>query len=118
MARAAELYARLQKLSDKLIRSVVALRVDAMALLGRRLQERPRTEGTRCQLDGKEAAGDYAGQPPEDGPILEQLGISKQESSDAQALAWLKENEPALYEQVRAGEVSVEQAIQQERCWA
>lgn len=101
LARAAEVYARRQKLSEEAIQYAHAVKIDAMTLMGEFLKRRPKNDGARGV--GK------SGVPPEN-PTLNEVGIGKKESADSQALADLKTDDPPTHEKVRTGEISVAQA--------
>jgi site-specific DNA-methyltransferase (adenine-specific) len=116
LARAAEIYAQRQKLGDEAIAHATTIKVDALTQMGEFLRRSPKNHGTNGQLRGREASGGRSVQPPEDSaPTLAEAGISKQESSSAQALAAIKEEDPELHEKVRSGEVPVGKAVQQAR---
>src|SRR5262245_12670295 len=57
LARAAEVYAKRQKLSEEVIQYAHAVKVDAMTLLGEFLKQGPKNPGTRGQLKGKPGPG-------------------------------------------------------------
>ncbi len=122
MARAAEVYARRQKLSEEAINYANAVKVDAMTMLGEFLKETPKNTGRPGPGRGKSGVKPgTAGVPgftkpeivipgePTDAepPTLAEIGISKNESSAAQALADLKKTDPKLHEQVRDGKTTV-----------
>jgi hypothetical protein len=108
VARAAEVYAKRQKLSEETIAYATAIKIDAMTLMGEFLQTAPKASGGehggRSRIDGSRK------EPSIPTPTLASLGIDKKESADAQALAALKHDAPDLHEQVRSGKVSVLQA--------
>lgn len=108
LARAAELYARRQKLgreAENYARAVVA---DAMTLMGEMLKTAPKNPGTRPASGGNGAGGSMK-EPPAT-PKLSDLGISKKESADAQALHTIKQKAPELHKQVRDGRTTVAKA--------
>lgn len=105
LARAAEVYARRQKLSEEAIAYATAVRVDAMTLMGEFLKTAPKNQGA---VPGKTGSKTKPVLDPT--PTLADHGIGKKESSDAQALAALKESEPDLHEEVRAGKKTVSRA--------
>lgn len=105
LAKAAEVYSKRQKLSEEAIAYATAVKVDAMTLMGEMLATAPKQAGAR----GVGPIGvpkENSNQPP----TLADNGISKKESSDAQALAAIKKQAPELHEQVRAGAVPVSKA--------
>jgi site-specific DNA-methyltransferase (adenine-specific) len=107
LARAAEVYARRQKLSQECISHATEVRVDAMTLLGEHLKAAG-PQGADSTRRGESVNGHLKGRVK-----VVPDGISYNESSEAQALADLHEQEPALYEKVRAGEMSVPKARQE-----
>lgn len=110
LARAAEVYARRQRLSEEAIEYATAIKIDAMTLMGEMLRTAPKNQGTKGQLNGRTSSGSTKSKPPEaTTPTLADSGISKRESSDAQALADIKEKKPELHAQVRAGKAKVSQ---------
>jgi hypothetical protein len=110
MARAAEVYARRQKLSEETIKYAEEIRIDAMTLLGEFLKKpgakNKGANGSRVTGNRQEPVRDAT-------PTLADLGISKKESSTAQTLADIKEQAPELHEQVRAKKVTVAQATRE-----
>jgi hypothetical protein len=107
MARAAEVYARRQRLSEEAIGYAHTVKVDALALMGEFLKANPpRGAGPGRGHKGKKktnAAGELvSGLPPE---------IPPKESSAAQDLADLKAEDPEAFEQVRAGEITVKAGV-------
>lgn len=101
MARAAEVYARRQKLSQKVIDYAHAVKVEAMTLLGEFLKIAPKANGGDAQRTRFHKS-------TESPPTLAQSGIGKKESSAAQALANLKAADPETHEKVRLGTLSVD----------
>ncbi len=104
VARAAEVYAKRQKLGEEAVRYATAIKVDAMTLMGEFLREAPKNTGAKGI--GKSVV------PKENHtPTLAEQGIpDKKLSSDAQALAALKEEDPGLHEEVRTGQKSIREA--------
>lgn len=109
LARAAEVYARRQRLADEAILSATAIKIDAMTLMGEFLTKAPKDAGGRPAKTGPQSG------PVSRPPTLATVGITKNESSDAQALAGMRDTAPDLYDRVRAGEVSVAAARAQAR---
>lgn len=103
IARAAEVYARRQKLSEEAIQYATGVKIDAMTLMGEFLREAPKNEGGRPAKTSSQKEPVYTA-------TLADIGISKKESSDAQALADMKEAEPELHEQVRNGKITLPKA--------
>jgi site-specific DNA-methyltransferase (adenine-specific) len=110
VARAVEVYAKRQKLSEEAIAYATTVRVDAMTLLGEFLRAAPKNKGAKGNPGGRGARIVQSPSGTTQSPTLAEAGISKKESSDAQALADLKENEAILYEDVRSGKMSVPRA--------
>ncbi len=111
LARAAAVYARRQQLSVEIRQEAHVCEVDAMTLLGDFLKQTPANPGTRGQLNGSDSSGSTKVEPPENKtPTLDEIGVSKKESAEAQALARLKEKQPDLHEQVRTGKTTVSKA--------
>ena len=78
-----------------------------MTLMGEILKAGPVNNGTAGQLNGagpgRGKTGSTKVKPPVlTAPTLADIGISKRESTDAKALAGIKEMVPELHEQVRA----------------
>jgi N6-adenosine-specific RNA methylase IME4 len=103
MARAVEVYAKRQKLSEEAITYATNVRVDAMTLLGEFLRDGPKAKGG--QPYQKKSTGGK--NPPVEIPTLEENGIGKNEAKSARALARLKNSEPIIFEDVRAGRTSL-----------
>jgi site-specific DNA-methyltransferase (adenine-specific) len=116
LARAAEVYARRQKLSEDAIAYATAVKVDALTLMGEFLKARAKNAGTKGQLKGRDASGGRLRQPPENGaPTLKEVGISKEDSWVSQAISDIQEEDPAAFEQVRSGKLSPKQAASRHR---
>lgn len=82
-----------------------AIKVEALAQLGRMLKETPRAVGTRGQLQGRDAsAGTKIELPESNIPTYIELGLDKKTSKLAQDIAKLPEEE---LEKVKAGVVSL-----------
>lgn len=111
LAKASEVLFRRQQYADEIIAHATAIRVEAFALMGEFLQEAPKNGGTRGQLQGPGVIGGYQWLPPINSPTLAEIGITKRESVQAQALAELKDKQPELYEKVRSGKVAVSKAV-------
>jgi hypothetical protein len=76
--------------------------VDAMTLMGELLRDTPKQNGGDAQRTRFQKSTELA--PP---PTLKEVGISKRESSDAQALATIKEKDPELHDEIKAAVVKV-----------
>jgi 16S rRNA G966 N2-methylase RsmD len=110
-ARAAEVYARRQKLSQEVIAYATAVKVDALTLMGEFLKANPpRGAGPgRGHKGGKKTTpkgGVVLGLPPE---------ISWNGSSEAQALADMKGEAPELHEKVRSNKMTVRNGVKEAR---
>jgi hypothetical protein len=105
VARAAEVYARRQKLSADAIAYATAVKVDALTLMGEFLKAVPKQDGGDAQRTRFQKGTESP--PP---PTLAEIGIDKRESSDAQALATIRAEDPDLHEEVRAGKKTVAKA--------
>lgn len=116
MADAAKIYAKRAKLGEEAIGYARTIQVDALTLLGNMLKKTKRAKGTdkggRKKLDGSRAAPSNSAPPA---PTLEELEITKKESSKAQKLADLAEQEVELHEAVRSGEKTMTQAQREVR---
>ena len=85
MAKAAEVYAKRQKLSEEIIDHAHAIKIDALTLLGEFLEAAKKNVGTRRQLNGK-SSGRVKITPPEDTvPTYEELGIDKNTAKEVRA---------------------------------
>lgn len=103
IARAVEVYAKRQKLSEEAIASATALKIDAMTLMGEFLEQADKADGGDAQRTRFQKG-------TESPPTLRESGISKKESMHAQSLAKVKKSNPDLHEKVRAGKASVTSA--------
>lgn len=99
LARAAEVYARRQKLSEEAIGYATAVKVDAMTMMAEFLKVAKEQGGATVFCpDGKKPGGR---------PEVIPSQLKGHVSSDAQALLDLKDDDPETFEQVRAGKVTV-----------
>lgn len=105
LAKAAEMYARLQEAGEEAVSHARAICVDALALMGEMLKAVEKNVGAKPGKTGSK------GKPVLDTtPTLAEQGIPKKQSMHAQALATVKERNPDLYERVRAGKASIASA--------
>lgn len=106
LARAAEIFARRQRLSEEAIEYATAVKIDAMTMMGEFLKEAPKNEGAKGSGSNqyKQVVRSQNETAP---PTLSDAGISKRESSDAQLLATVKDQSPELYAEVRSGQKKV-----------
>ncbi len=107
VARAAEIYAKRQHLSESAISQATSVKVEAMRKLGEILKATPKNQGAKG-LSGGGTRGTKKEPRVEDAPTLEELGLSKKESAVAQQLASLSEE---AFEQVREGSVTIAKAL-------
>ena len=100
VARAAEIYAKRQHLSEDAISQATSVKIEAMRKLGEILRETPKATaflgGTKKEPTRNDA------------PTLDDLGLTKKESAVAQKLAGLTDE---AFEQVRDGSVTISKAI-------
>lgn len=109
LARAAEVYARRQKLSQEAIDYAHAVKVDAMTLMGEFLKAKPPNPGARGSAGPGRGKRGAKTEPRFAATTLADLGIGKKESAAAQVLFDLKKKHAALHEQVRRGDKTVTQ---------
>lgn len=107
VARAAEIYAKRQHLSDEAIGQATSVKVEAMRKLGEILLAAPKATGARG-LSGGGTRGSKKEPRVNEAPTLDELGLTKKESSVAQKIAALPEKS---FEQVRAGSLTISKAI-------
>lgn len=105
VARAAEIYAKRQHLSESAISQATSVKVEAMRKLGEILKATPKA---KTRMNGKNFDGTKKEPSKNDAPTLEELGLSKKESAVAQQLASLSEE---AFEQVREGSVTISKAL-------
>jgi hypothetical protein len=113
MARAAEVYAKRQKLSEDAIDYAHAVRIDAMALLGEFLANSPKAKG--CEHGGRRKIDGTRKEPSNVTPTIAASGISKRDSAESQALAEIKPEGNGFFEEVRGGGKTVSQAVREFR---
>lgn len=95
-------YAKRKGLGDEAIKHARNFAMDAARKMGQMLLATKRAKGVR--LKGKDIGGPVAVPPNKQVPTLKDLGISKNESSEAQKLAKLPE---PVYEQVKKEKLQV-----------
>jgi hypothetical protein len=105
-------YTKRQDLAKEAIDSAHAIMVDAVTLMGEMRKEVEKNKGVGAGVagPGRGKTAEKPGNKTEPGlspPKLADVGISKRESSDAQALAAIKAKKPELHEQIRSGNVKV-----------
>jgi DNA modification methylase/protein gp37 len=115
VARAAKDLAQRQKLGKDAIAYANAVVVDAMTRMGEFLAAGPKNRGAEGNPGGRGARIVRLNGATAQPPTLADLGISKGESSVAQALAEMKQENPALHEEVRSGRMSANRAASRHR---
>lgn len=113
MAHAALIYAKRQKLSDETIGYARTIKIDAQTLLGKFLKEAEKNKGGGDGSNQYKRATGSKKQPVAN--TLKTLGIDKGDSSDAQFLAEISENDPELHGEVRSGDKTVKEARSKSR---
>lgn len=108
LAKAAEVYARLQRAGEEAVRHAQAIAVDALALMGEMLKAVEKSAGV-LKVGPAVPAGNH-GETQAKTQTLAEQGITKKQSMLAQSLATAKETQPTLFDAVKAGEVSVSAA--------
>ena len=103
VARAAEIYAKRQHLSDEAIGQATSVKVEAMRKLGEILLATPKNIGAKGSVVPNRNRANL-----DDAPTLDELGLTKKESAVAQKIAALPEK---AFEQVRAGSLTIAKAI-------
>lgn len=103
VAAAAEILAKRQKLGEEAVQYATSIKVEALAQLGRMLQDNPKNTGARGY--GKSGVTNQY-------PTLEELGLDKRTSKLAQDIAALPEDK---IEAVKQGVVSISKASKQVR---
>jgi site-specific DNA-methyltransferase (adenine-specific) len=113
LARAAEIYARRQHLSDEAIASATAVKVDALALMGELMEQAPKNTGTAG--NGRPKIGGANNAPPKkQPPSYKDSGIGdKHDATAARTCKKLKHNYPDLFAQVQSGKLSPSKAMAQ-----
>lgn len=103
VARAAEIYAKRQHLSESAISQATSVKVEAMRKLGEILQATPKNQGVKGSAVPNRNRANL-----DETPTLGELGLTKKESAVAQKLASLSDE---AFEQVREGSVTIAKAI-------
>lgn len=111
LARAAEIYAKRQRLGEESIRYAHTIVIDAQRLLGEFLAQAERNPGSRSQINGAGPGRGKTGgtkiEPPVSAiPTLASAGITKKESSQAQMIARVAEASPERFEALRSGKLA------------
>ena len=104
MARAAEVYAKRQKLSEDAIRYATAVKVDAMTLMGKFLETMPKAKGgkpyQKCATLGKKPRV----------PTLIEHGIEYEEAKACRRLVKLASEQPEKYVAIREAKLPISAA--------
>jgi N6-adenosine-specific RNA methylase IME4 len=100
MAAAAEHYAKKAKMSREAIDHAYAIKIDAMALLGKFYKEGPKNEGAK----GSVVTGGRRIPLKDETPTLSDLGLTKRESVESQLLATIAKDEIELFNSIRTHE--------------
>lgn len=109
MAKAAEVYAKQQKLGDEAIGYAHSIKIEALRRLGKMLLASEKNTGNAGTLRGRDSSGGAILVPPENTiPPYAEIGLDKKQAHVAQKLAELPEEQ---LEQVRTGAVTVSEAI-------
>lgn len=102
-------WARRKGMGEEAIQHCRSYALDAERKMGQLLAATERAKGTKGQLHGKSSSGSTRRAPPErKEPTLADLGISKKESSSAQALA---EMPTEKFDEIKKGRVTKTRAI-------
>ncbi len=107
VAIAAGVLAKRQKAGKEVEKQVNAFVLEAKKQLGVQLIESPKNSGTRA--NGRDIGGTKM-EPPSETPTLAEMGLTKKESSEAQAIATMAEESPRVFEQVLAGNLTLVKA--------
>lgn len=86
----AETYRKAKRAAEQAVDSATALRVDALALMGEFLKATEKNQGASAGGKKESSRGAFL-EPRDSTPTLAQVGITKKESSDAQALADIRD---------------------------
>jgi site-specific DNA-methyltransferase (adenine-specific) len=95
-ATAAEIYAKRQQLGEESVRFATAIKVEALAQLGRMLKDMPKNKG----MNGKEFTGSKMVPVKDTTPTLAEIGLDKKTSKLAQDIASLPDEQ---LEKVKTG---------------
>jgi len=113
IALTAKDWAERKGLGENVVREANSLVLQAERKLGKMLKETERAKGTKGQLKGKDVSGGHSMIPPEDDtPTLAELGITKRESSEAQLLADIEEEE---FEKLKEGKTTKKAVLNEKR---
>ena len=93
IADAQAIFATRQRLGEDVIGYAYAVKIDALAGLGKLLEQTPKAKGSRGRGPGRGKGGAVVEPPFNEPPTLADMGIDKKTSSLAQRLASLSEVE-------------------------
>lgn len=91
LAEAARVYAKQARLGLEAQNYATEIKLRAERKAGQILKDIPKNEGTKGQLVGPGVIGGYRVLPPIDAPTLEDIGVTKMQSSRWQAIASIPE---------------------------
>jgi hypothetical protein len=111
MAHAAEVYAKRQKLSEEIVKHANAIKIDAITRMGEFLKTTEKNVGAKGNPGGRGAKIVRSPNGTAQPPTIASAGISKRQSSEAQAMATMKQAHPELHEKVKSGKVTVKAAV-------
>ena len=106
-ASAAEHYARKAQLGEDAITYAHAIKIDAEVLLGKFLKETEKRSGKHSRGGG--SSGTQRVPLPDAPPTLEELGVTKKLSAEAQALHTIAEEQPEQVKAIKERKKSVTQ---------
>lgn len=99
MAGAAEHYAKKAKLGQEAIDHAHSIKIEAQSILGKFLKNAPRNEGGRPTKTSSNIEQVI--------PTIDDLGLTRKESSNSQLLADIANKDPKEFEAIKKGEKSI-----------
>lgn len=111
IAQAAKVFAKRQKLGEEIERQATAIIIEAKKQIGQELTSTPRNTGTRT-IGGNYSGGNTIA-PPDEIPTLEEIGLTKRESAEAQRIYQMSVEEPEIFERVQSGEITANKAYKE-----
>jgi hypothetical protein len=114
IARAAEEFARRQKLGEGLEIEAHEIVIDALAGLGDVLKREPKATGAAGGGVKNKSRGSYV-ELRDNNPTLADLGVTKRESMQAQRLARIRDEKPEVFRAIRKSETTANKAIAEEQ---
>jgi len=98
-----------QKYSLEIVRYGNAIEVEALAQLGKMLEDAPKNRGTRGQLAGRDSSGGSKVERPEnDAPSYAEIGLDSRTAMLAQDVAKLPTSEK---DKIKAGKLTIRRAV-------